>query len=559
MKKVNKLLTIAASVLLLVGCGSNTTSTNKQTSQNGNNTNNNRGNNNNGGNNNNSGNNNNNEFGFSFGEDITTAQKIHTDDQESFLNSGLEYYTQLKKAQLDSFNATGNDEHSFPQQVKLTWNYKAPDGKTVKFFEVQTGQEEDLSDKYTIKGTSENKISFYNAYLGTNYFKVIANLDDDTKEESDIKTFLVDEAAPRNLKVGTMSNCRDMGGRTNVSGGKIRQGLLFRTSDPANTGIGDISEWTTRFGIKTEIYVKDGGKSTGSEGPLGKSVNYYNASMDYGNSSYSNLSRNAERLRYVFSILNIESNYPAIYHCRIGTDRTGICGVMLNGILGVPFNEVIQDYAFSNFGKIDGQRYVGKTPDNNNDDIARYVDEILAMPGEDFQQKTAYALMSIGIPADHLQKIIDIMTIGNKATIPTDISVFNGENLTNNGGTKKTATDYKNPATYYEISGASKSVSCTYNANAAKSVNIVVYLGNETKSTSKKLADGIDLKIDGTSQTICDRTYEKAGFGKTSQSSRTCYMYSILGSYNLSAGNHTITIAGKNSDKFNVAGISIIG
>ena len=438
----------------------------------------------------------------------------------------------------------------------MTWNYTAPSGKTVKNYSIVTGQTSDLTDGYTIVGSANKNISFYNAFLGTNYFKVIANFTDNTSDSSEIKTFLVDETAPRNLKVGTMSNCRDMGGRTTVAGGKIKQGLIYRTSDPGNSGIGDISEWTKRMGIKTEIYVKDGG---GSTSPLGSSVKFVNASMDYGATPYSNMSRNAERLRKVFATLGDSSNYPLMYHCRIGTDRTGICGVAINGLLGVPFNEVIQDYAFSNFGKIDGQRYAHKTPDDNGDDAAKYIDEILKMPGKNFQEQTIYSLLSIGIPAQTLQNVIDIMTEGNKASIPTDITVANGNLLETVGGSKKTSNDFTNPDTYYEISGSSNSVSYTYNATEDKEINVVAYLGCSDSSSSKKLADGIELKIDGVSQTICDKTYLLAGFGTTKQAKRTGYMFNILGKYAMATGSHTITISGKNSDTFKIGGISLIG
>jgi len=492
---------------------------------------------------------------FTFNSDIETAQKIHTPDQENFLKFTGDYYN-ITSTQLNSYNAKGNAENSFPKQVTVTWNHTLASGKTLKNYQFFTGQKADLSDGYMITGTTAKTISFYNAFLGDNYFRVIANYTDNTSESSEIKVFKVDETAPRNLKVGTMSNCRDMGGRTTVAGGKIKQGLIYRTSDPATTGVGDVSEWTKRMGIKSELYVKDGSTSSG---PLGSTVKFYNASMDYGATPYSNLSRNAERLRYVFSILGNEDNYPTMYHCRIGTDRTGICGVAINGLLGVPFNEVIQDYAFSNFGKIDGQRYAHKTPDNNGDDIAKYIDEILKMPGKNFQEQVYYSLLTIGIPASTLNKVIDILTDGAKATLPKDITVANGTALSVTGGTKKTATDYKNPDTYYEISGSSQSVSYKYNALSACERSVVVYLGCTDSSSSKKLANGIDLKIDGTSQTIVDKTYQLAGFGSTQQARRTGYMFSILGKYNLTEGEHTITVAGKNSDKFYIGGISIIG
>ena len=496
---------------------------------------------------------------FAVTTDTTTPQKIHTTDQENFLNYSGDYYN-ITSSELNSYNAIGTAENSFPNQVSLAWNYDAPSGKTLKNFEIVTGQEPNLGDGYKITGTTTPSISFYNPFLGVNYFKIIANFTDNTSDESPIKTFMVDSTAPRNLKIDTMSNCRDMGGRTTYAGGMIRQGMIYRTAQTADSGSNASSaikeEMLNRFKIKSEIFVKDGNDSSS---PLGNSVQFYNCSMDYGATPYSNLTRNAERLRKVFSVLGDINNYPLFYHCRIGTDRTGICGVAINGLLGVPFNEVIQDYAFSNFGKIDGQRYPHKTPDNNGDDAAKYIDEILAMPGKNFQEQVYYSLLSIGIPEQTLRNVIDIMTIGNKATLPTDIAIANGNNLTNNGGTRKTSSDYKNPDVYYEISGASKSVSTSYTITEASNIKVICYLGSTNSSDSTKLASGINLKIDGVSQTIVDKTYYKAGFGSTKQASRTGYMFNLLGAYNLSAGEHIITIAGKNSDKFNIGGIILVG
>ena len=39
----------------------------------------------------------------------------------------------------------------------------------------------------------------------------------------------------------------------------------------------------------------------------------------------------------------------------------------------------------------------------------------------------------------------------------------------------------------------------------------------------------------------------------------TGYMFNILGKYSLASGQHTIALAGKNSDKFYIGGLSIIG
>ena len=492
--------------------------------------------------------------GFTFDDaELEEPQVIHTEDQQKFLNFSKEYY-RITANDLTSFNASGRQNVSAPNPVKISWEYDAPADKEVKKFSLVFGQEEDLSDGYEVSGSTKNEISFYNAFLGTNYFKVIAHFKDDSEEESEIKTFEVEDVAPRNLKVGNMPNCRDMGGRTTYAGGKIKQGLLYRTSGSKfdNSTPSDDEAKTVlkqQLGVKTEINVAN---STTNNVNL-DGVKVVNAYMDYGATPYSNMARNAEKIRQVMDVLADEDNYPVFYHCRIGTDRTGITGLTISGLLGIPFNEAFQDYVFSNFSPIDGQRYPNKPSDPNGDDPAKYIDEILAMPGKNFQEQTYNALLSIGIPAAKLNKIIDIMTVGAKAQLPETAKVAAGEALTSTG-TKKTDSNYANPAVYYEV-GANKTASFAPTLTAGEK-DIVVYLGSTDSSDSTKLASRISLKIDGQEQTIVDKTLFKAGFGKTQQNNRTGYMFNLLGKYNVTAGAHTIEIAVK-SGTFNIGTIAV--
>ena len=493
--------------------------------------------------------------GFTFNDaELNTPQVIHTDDQNKYLNYTDQYY-HITSSFLSSCNANGNSNVSAPKQVTINFKYGAPAGKTVKNFSLVFGQKQDLSDGYEVKGTTAKKFSFYNSFLGDNYFKVVANFTDNTNEESDVKIFKVEDKAPRNLYAGNMPNVRDMGGRTTYAGGKIKQGLIYRGAGNKFDNRSSVdsecqSILTQQLGIKTEINVANGtGNNLNFSG-----VKVENCFMDYGATPYSNLSRNAERVRQVMSVLADINNYPVFYHCRIGTDRTGITGMMIGGLLGIPFNEVFQDYCFSNFAPIDGQRYANKESDPNGDDPAKYIDEILKMPGKNFQEQAYNALLSIGCPAEQLNTIIDIMTEGQKAELPNSMKVGKGNDLSSTGS-KSTASDFKNPDIYYPISSG-KEVSYTATLTAGEK-DIIVYLGSTDSSKSTKLADGISLKIDGTAQTIVDKTLFLAGFGKTQQNSRTGYMFNILGKYTLTAGEHTITIAGKNSTTFNVATIGV--
>ena len=496
---------------------------------------------------------------FTFNDtELNTPQEIHTTNQKAYLNFNKPYY-QITGSDLNGFSATGagslQKSSWAPKSVTVNWSYTAPNGKSVTKFQLLYGQRSDLGDAYTVEGTTANSVSFVNPYLGDNYFKVIANLNDGSKEASEIKIFKVDTQAPRNLDVGNMPNCRDMGGRTTYAGGKIRQGLIYRTAGNKFDNNSQVDQacknvLMQQLKVKTEINVAN--STTNNVNLSGGKV--VDAFMAYGATPYSNLARNSVRIRQIMDVLADENNYPVFYHCRIGTDRTGITGVMLNGLLGVPFNEVIQDYGFSNFSPIDNQRYPGKTPDNNGDDIKKYIDELLAMPGANFQEQTYNALLTLGVPAKTLNKIIDIMTEGNKAALPNNGKIGYGDTLKSNG-TKKTSTDYKNPGVYYELVAEEEASMAAITTAGQK--DIVIYLGSSDANQNSKFADKITLSIDGEEQEISNtKTMHTAGFGNTQQDSRIGYMFNILGSYDLSAGAHVVTLT-INSGSFNLATIAV--
>ena len=488
---------------------------------------------------------------------LNTVQEIHTANQLKYLSLNKEYYS-MGKSDLDGCDAMGNKNVSTPLPVKVSWNFTPETGKTVSKYAFIFGQKSDLSDGYELSTTSKS-LDIYNSFLGTNYFKVVAKYSDNSEKASDIKTFKVTENAPRNLNVGNLPNFRDMGGRTTYAGGKVKQGLIYRGAgnnfDMRGTAPdADAKEvLLNQLRVKTEINVAN---STGNNLNL-SGVKVENAYMAYGAVPYSNLARNSVRIRQIMDILADETKYPVFYHCRIGTDRTGITGVMIGGLLGIKFNEIIQDYGFSNFAPIDNQRYPGKTPDDNGDDIKKYIDEIIALPGETFQEKTYLALRMLGVPAAKLDTIINLNTEGAKASIPEYFKVGEGSGLTSSA-TIKNATDYKTPASYYGVSAnGTVSYKATLTGGNKDVIAYLGYTGSVSTSTSTKLASSLTLKIDGVEQTISNtKSLWQAGFGSTQQDSRIGYMFNILGSYDFTAGEHTVELTVK-SGTFNIASITI--
>ena len=498
---------------------------------------------------------------FSIVTDLSTEKVIHTDRQAEYLAYDGEYET------IPEANYPDGTKHiSDPNPVNLEWNFTIPSGKTLSRYDVVVGKEADLSDGYAIKGTTANSLDVYNSYLGTNYFKIVANYSDNTKDESEIKSYKVEETYPRNIKIDGMTNCRDMGGgRELEDGGHIKQGLIYRTSSTNNWayGRGDVpdtitaagkEELFTRLGCKTEINVNNSGsKQDGVE-------NYVEAYMYYDGGKH-HMYRNAEPLKEVFHAIANPSNYPIFYHCRIGTDRTGFVAIMIASLLGVSKNEIFQDYLFSNFGNIQEKRYIGEKAGRDN--ILNYIKDLETYPGEKLQNKTYNFLLSIGVPAEELDSVIEILTEGTQAQGNKNhqevilAEDFYAEDLEMKS-IPTTATgnaSRAHPKNYYTL-GADQSVSASFNPDYSGRAALYAYLGSTDSSSSKKIVDSVYATLDDNDVEIDeDLTFADAGFGQGD--SRTYYAPVLLGEVDIIRGATEVIVGGIAND-LNIGALSII-
>ena len=491
---------------------------------------------------------------FSVTTNLDETKEIHTARQKEYLSYSGDYQT------IPEANYPDGQQHlSDPEPVNLAWNYSPAAGKTLSRYDVKLGQKEDLSDGYVIKGTANASLDVYNSFLGDNYFQIIANYSDGSKDESAIQKFEVDNVYPRNLKIDGMTNCRDMGGgRTLENGGTIKQGLLYRTSATTSWGNGRavVPDSITndgkevlfgQLGVKTEINVNNG-----SDNHLSEVQNYVSAKMYYDNGKH-HLYRNAEPLKEVFHALSDINNYPIFYHCRIGTDRTGLCGIMISGLLGVPENLIYQDYLFSNFGNIQEKRYIGDKAGRDN--IMNYINDLKTFPGEKFQNKVYNYLLSIGVPASELNSVIDILTEGNKAEgNDNHQEVILAEGFEAEGAEMKTVTNQAHPKKYYTLA-EDVSVSVQFDPHYTAEAKLVAYLGSTTNSSSLKIADSISVTLDGNEVEIDDISFADCGFGQGD--GRTYYSAVMLATVDIIAGATDVVITGK-ANNLNIGAIGIV-
>lgn len=231
----------------------------------------------------------------------------------------------------------------------------------------------DGSQNYTIY-ISENK-DFSNAYVckikgkefkngicvpgKTYYWKVLGSFNDKALGGG---KFYVKDAPARFIKIDGVSNVRDMGGWKTESGKTIKYEKIYRGArldDITDLGISTIKA----LGIKTDIDIRSTA-SWDSYGAVEKTgLKYYffdtNAHYDYVLGGGDTEKEIRENYPQIFELLADESNYPIYMHCNFGNDRTGSMAFILNGLLGVNYEDLTRDYEITSYAFSHDNRWRG--------------------------------------------------------------------------------------------------------------------------------------------------------------------------------------------------------
>jgi hypothetical protein len=322
---------------------------------------------------------------------------FHTEKQDDYLSGDF--------SSLPS-GINGKKEKSRPEPVQLQWEY---DGEQAsQEYVVNISENQDMSSSVTYTSSTDS-LDVYNLKIGTTYYWTVSY----GKITSDVFSFTTDGTAPRNLYVDGITNVRDLGGWVTESGTRTKQGMIFRcgrlnesSADTATIEITDDGIKTMRdvLGVKSEIDLRrvDTGEIGGiTSSPLGEDVNYFSCPMTWEGDTFVD---NKDEILEVFSILADEDNYPIIFHCNIGTDRTGMIAFLVNALLGVSEEDLCRDYIFSSFGNIGGKRTIDNLMKTG------YYTAVMEADGESLSEKAYNCLSDFGVPEEELDSIIAILS-----------------------------------------------------------------------------------------------------------------------------------------------------
>lgn len=248
--------------------------------------------------------------------------------------------------------------------------------------------------------------------LGTKYFwKVTARDESGAEIVSDVREFCTNSDGPRVLFTPLVMNFRDIGGGVNAEGKKVRQGLIYRGAAlwlPEETKLtrGSLDDeyryfFQNAIGLKSEFDLRGPGEAQErfdlGEIPLEKyGVRRYCYPL---HAYYPEKERNQELLREIFHELATNPEvYPMFFHCAGGADRTGMLGVLIDGVIGRDDQAILDQYEFTSFCGHSRYRFTRLAAD-----MFRKLEDYA--PGEPIRVQTARYLESIGVPHEELEAV----------------------------------------------------------------------------------------------------------------------------------------------------------
>lgn len=279
-------------------------------------------------------------------------RSIHTDAQLQYLNSdnykvvpeGIDGVTERSKPKPLEFSVQASPLFEFSE---------------VTSSKLRISEDNSFANYVEIDG-DDCHFEIDNLKINTKYFYYYFAETTHGTFYSDIKEVFVKNEAPRLLNIDGVTNARDDGGwKIDGENKYTKQGLVYRmsrlhTSSTTYITAKGIQQFQA-LGIKTEIDLRNGDDSIGDHSSKVPGVAYENQPMNVNKSFFTD-SGNRASIKNVLQLMANKGNYPLMFHCSIGTDRTGFISFIINALAGVGEESLYRDYLMSNYANIGDAR-----------------------------------------------------------------------------------------------------------------------------------------------------------------------------------------------------------
>ena len=222
--------------------------------------------------------------------------------------------------------------------------------------------------RYALNG-DETEYTFSALIPNTTYYVKVQSHDENGKllHGTKMQSFTTQgDFCQRIVNVDGVSNVRDIGGYKAQGNSKVQYGLIYRGARLNAITDKGIATFTQELGIKTEIDVRygtDGGKAVDMEGVAYKQLGMWAYNSILPDTCQPKVSgaglfdaRTIDGIKGVFEAIANPDNLPVYIHCTAGADRTGTICYLINGVLGVEYEGLVQDFELTSFSE-QGRRW----------------------------------------------------------------------------------------------------------------------------------------------------------------------------------------------------------
>lgn len=228
---------------------------------------------------------------------------------------------------------------------------------------------------------------------------------------------------PRLVFADGVSNLRDLGGWKTKDGGRVRMNMIFRSAGLRNSasrsgnslldvryepGAWRVTDFglaalTEDLGIKTDIELRTLRETmcmTDTVIPGARWVKVPFLAYDF----IADDVKGRVQFAKIFREFLDEKNYPVLFHCSGGRDRTGTVAFLLNALLGVSEDDLCRDWEATAFG--DSALSFGT------DRIQRLFDYLHTLAGGDINAQVESYVRSCGISEAEISVFRSVMVEG---------------------------------------------------------------------------------------------------------------------------------------------------
>lgn len=267
---------------------------------------------------------------------LDEAEKQYTDDNTS--TSIVSSY---------SSSASGTNRLDIPKPVKIEWSQASSGTATITIFADKALEEVVWTQTATSGSTS---VDVYNLIPGRTYYCTVED-----NSGALLKGAFVTEGRRRMMKVSdtpnlsNANNCRDLGGMITADGKKrIKFGYIFRGTNLDNTTDTEQSLMANYMNVGYDIDLR---MSSEGKNAFNSKYNVTYVMCNY-NAAISDLKDATKAKKTMQAFIDAAKAGKASYfHCRIGSDRTGYWGLLVEGLLGISVKDSSIDYELTSFAR----------------------------------------------------------------------------------------------------------------------------------------------------------------------------------------------------------------